>query len=89
MVVAVKTTIDIPEPLYRKVKMQAVQHGVSLRELVLGALEKNLRPVPTRPEGTCHFEVDALGLPRLQRSVSDGTVVTEEFLGDLRDREGV
>jgi len=36
----VKTTIDIPEPLYRQVKLQAIHRGVSLRELVLGALEK-------------------------------------------------
>ena len=84
-----KTTIDIPEPLYRRVKMQAVQRGVSLRELVLGALERHLLPVPLRPEGTRHFEIDPLGVPRLRRPAADATVVTEEFLGQLREQEGV
>lgn len=84
-----KTTIDIPEPLYRKVKMQAVQRGISLRELVLGALETNLRPTPSRPTGASHFTIDPLGVPRLRRPAADGTVVTEEFLGQLREQEGV
>jgi len=85
----VKTTIDIPEPLYRQVKLQAIHRGISLRALVLGALETNLQPVPPRPAGKRHFEVDPLGVPRLRRAAADRTVVTEEFLDQLREREGV
>lgn len=84
-----KTTIDIPEPLYRKVKMQAVRRGISLRELVLGALERGLQPAPVRAPTAGHFEVDPLGLPRLRRPAADPTVVTEEFLDQLREQEGV
>ena len=57
--------------------------------LVLGALETNLQPVPQRPAGTHHFEIDPLGLPRLCRPAADRTLVTEEFLDQLREREGV
>lgn len=32
---AVRTTIDIPEPLYRQLKQQAASRGCSVRELVL------------------------------------------------------
>jgi len=85
----VKTTIDIPEPLYRKVKMQAVHRGISLRELVLGALEKNLRPAQLRPAGARHFEIDALGVPCLRRPAADDTVVNDEFLAQLREQEAV
>ena len=84
-----KTTIDIPEPLYRQVKLQAIHRGVSLRELVIGALEKGLLPTPTRPAGTRHFEIDPSGVPLLRRAAEDCTVVTEEFLGQLREQEGV
>ena len=69
--------------------MQAVHRGISLRELVLGALENNLRPAPSWPVGVSHFEIDPLGVPRLRRPVADVTVVTEEFLGQLREQEGV
>ena len=32
---SVRTTVDIPAPLYRKLKQQAVAGGCSVRELVL------------------------------------------------------
>ena len=37
-----KTTIDIPEPLYKRVKIRAVERGQSLRDLVLTSLEREL-----------------------------------------------
>lgn len=37
-----KTTIEIPEPLYKRAKIRAVERGESLRQLVLGALEHEL-----------------------------------------------
>ena len=32
---AVRTTVDIPTPLYRKLKAQAAEQGRSVRELIL------------------------------------------------------
>lgn len=42
-----KTTIDIPEPLYRKAKIRALEQGTSLKALVLRALEQALTSAGT------------------------------------------
>jgi hypothetical protein len=42
---SVRTTVDIPEPLYRKLKQQANSTGRSIRELLLAGVESVvLRP---------------------------------------------
>ena len=38
-----KTTIDFPDALYRKVKIRAVERGQSLKDLVVAAVERSLR----------------------------------------------
>ena len=49
---SVRTTVDIPEPLYRKLKAQAAARGRSVRELVLAGVRSVLlegqRPRPKR-----------------------------------------
>jgi hypothetical protein len=49
---SVRTTVDIPEPLYRKLKQQAAARGHSIRELVLAGVRSVLlegqRPRPKR-----------------------------------------
>ena len=49
---SVRTTVDIPAPLYRKLKEQAAAKGSSVRELVLmgvkGVLLQEQRPRPRR-----------------------------------------
>jgi plasmid stability protein len=49
---SVRTTVDIPEPLYRKLKAQAAARGRSVRELVLAGVRSMLlegqRPRPRR-----------------------------------------
>jgi plasmid stability protein len=49
---SVRTTVDIPEPLYRKLKAQAAANGRSVRELVLAGIRTVLlqgqRPHPRR-----------------------------------------
>ncbi len=87
-----KTTIDIPEPLYRKAKVKAAVQGVTLREIVLAALEKDIDPAARfagRAEDEPHFDIDELGLPRLRRAKDDPAVVTEAFLNQLREQEGI
>ena len=48
----VRTTVDIPAPLYRKLKEQAAARGHSVRELVLAGIRSVLlqgqRPRPKR-----------------------------------------
>ena len=38
-----KTTIDIPESLYKKTKIRAVEEGRTLKQIVLRALERELK----------------------------------------------
>ncbi|MEO8351487.1 MAG: hypothetical protein ABI680_07130 [Chthoniobacteraceae bacterium] len=37
-----KTTIDIPESLYKKAKIRAIERGATLKQLVLDSLEREL-----------------------------------------------
>jgi hypothetical protein len=87
----VKTTIDIPEPLYRRAKVKAAQQGVTLREVVLAALESDLGPrsLVKRQPSEPHSDIDEFGIPLLRRAKDDKTVVTEEFLNRLREQEGI
>ena len=39
----VKTTIDIPDPLYRQAKILAVEQSISLKDILLRGLERELR----------------------------------------------
>jgi len=45
--VLVKTTIEIPDPLFRRVKSRAAERGQSLREFVAEALQEKLSPNPS------------------------------------------
>lgn len=82
-----KTSIELPDSLHRRATARAAEQGVSLGEVVVAALEKGLDSA-RRPEEP-HFDIDELGLPRLRCVPGDTTVVTEEFLNQLREREGV
>lgn len=39
-----KTTIDIPEILYKKAKILAIERGQTLKQIVLTSLERELEP---------------------------------------------
>jgi hypothetical protein len=38
----VKTTIEIPEQLYKQAKIRAIERGTTLKEIVLSALRRDL-----------------------------------------------
>lgn len=38
-----RTTLDLPDPLFREVKIRAAEKGVSLKELLTSYVEKGLR----------------------------------------------
>jgi hypothetical protein len=37
-----KTTIEIPEPLYKQAKIRAIERGLTLKQIVLNSLEREL-----------------------------------------------
>jgi hypothetical protein len=89
-----KTTIEIPDTLYRRAKVRAAEDSITLKDLVVTALEHELRrskegPLPCAGEASAHYAIDSCGWPVLKRDPKDATVVTEELVGKLREEEGV
>lgn len=87
-----KTTVDIPDALYRRAKIRAAEEGTTLRALLLSSLAVSLdRSAPPAETLPCRdrFEVDDRGWPVLRRAPGDATVITDELVNRLRAREGV
>jgi hypothetical protein len=84
----VKTTIDIPEALYRRAKVKAAQQGTTLKQLVLDALVRSLEPRPTPPRSEeAAFDLNEIGFPVFRRRGKG--VVTNELVNQLREQEGI
>ena len=86
-----KTTIDLPDALYRKAKIRAAERGTTLRALLTESLEAHLlerTPDPELPRRD-RFRTDERGWPILQRSAGDSGVITDDFINTLREEEGV
>ena len=43
---AIRTTVDIPDPVYRRLKTRAAREGSSVKELVLRGVERELEQTP-------------------------------------------
>jgi len=92
-----KTTIDLPDVLYRRLKIRAAESGVTIRELVVHGIERELAGEAQEPisvlnqedEQERHSYVDEKGWPVLRRPAGQQTVVSNEFLNRLREEEGV
>jgi hypothetical protein len=63
-----RTTLDLPDSLYRRLKVQAAQEGKTLREVVIGYLEEGLNrrspgkgpgPLPVIPGAGRHIKARA------------------------------
>ena len=60
----VRTTIELPDGLYRALKARAALNGVTLREVVRSLIELGLRsPVATRPETVARREPPPVIIP--------------------------
>ncbi|MBI3247535.1 MAG: hypothetical protein HYZ50_13615 [Deltaproteobacteria bacterium] len=85
-----RTTIDIPEPLYRKAKLRAVERRTSLKALVLKALEQELLPESPAPPEVPYFARRKL-LPEFKKLMESGALRggrdSTEMISEDRDRE--
>ena len=52
---SVRTTVDIPVPLYRKLKQQAAAQGRSVRELILAGVRTSLLEAKRPAAGRVRF----------------------------------
>lgn len=90
-----KTTIDIPEALYRRAKIRAIERGSSLRDLVLAALRRELgvsEYATEEKQPLVHpeiYELDENGFAVLRRAEDDDRIVTNAWVNDMRESMGI
>ena len=73
---SVRTTVDIPAPLYRRLKQQAAAQGRSVRQLVVAGVENVLRE-SKRPRRR------RLRLPVIVSKGPKVNVTNEQIYGDI------
>lgn len=61
----IRTTVDIPAPLYRKLKAQAAANGRSVRELVLAGVQSVLLQARRPRRKRVHFPLIASSGPKV------------------------
>ena len=87
-----KITIDLPDALYRRAKVHAAERDTTLRALLVDSLQMQLldhaAPGPELPQRN-RIRTDDRGWPILQRSAGDTRVITDDFINQLRQAEGV
>ena len=69
-----KTTIDIPEPLYKRAKILAVERGQTLREIVVASLQRELDSPPVAAEPPTSYWAKRRLLPEFQRLSESGAL---------------
>ncbi len=68
----VKTTIDIPEALYKKVKIRAIERGQTLKQIVLSSLERELEAPHTVPQPPTSYWANRKLRPEFARLQAEG-----------------
>ena len=67
-----KTTIDIPEPLFKRAKIRAVERGQTLKELVLVSLHRELDGPDVVAEPSASYWANRKLLPEYENAVKAG-----------------
>lgn len=83
-----RTTLDLPDDLLIEAKATAARRRITLRELFTRALERDLRP-SSAPRADDHFLIDEDGWPVLKRDPDSTVVVTNAFVRELMEKEGI
>jgi len=82
--VHMKTTVDLPEVLYRKAKIEAVERGSSLRDLMVGALQRELA-VPCVAEPQVPYFARRQPLPAFEALAKSGALRPASSDRDVTD----
>ena len=67
-----KTTIDIPEDLYKKAKIRAIERGVTLKQIVLTSLSKELEETSRVAEAPVSYWANRQLLPEYEAAMKEG-----------------
>jgi hypothetical protein len=73
-----RTTVDIPDEIYRDLKIKAAQEGTPVRQIVLRGIQREL-------EGTVEKPVRKLQLPLIRSSRNDKLVIDSEKIYEIID----
>ena len=87
-----KITVDLPDALYRRAEIRATERGTTLRALLVESLRVHLLAHAAAGPELPHrdrFRTDERGWPILQRPAGDTRVITDDFINQLREEEGV
>jgi hypothetical protein len=77
-----KTTIDIPDELYKKAKIRAIEQGLTLKQVVLTALKRELGVSPFLQEPTALYWANRKLLPEFEAAQKAGA-----YRPNLGDRD--
>lgn len=80
-----KTTIDIPDPLYKKAKIRAVETGQTLKQIVLTSLTKELEPITAAPKPGESFMERRKLLPAFAKLQAEGAFAPRPGDRDITD----
>jgi hypothetical protein len=73
-----RTTIDIPDELYREIRIEAARRGTTVRQIVLNGIERELRPTAGSENPRKKFEIPVIPSSR------PGTLrLTNEQIDDI------
>ena len=82
---SMKTTIEIPENLYKRTKIRAVERGLSLKQIVLNSLERELQDSPVKQEPVTSYWANRKLLPEFAASQKAGAYRPQASDRDITD----
>ncbi len=88
-----KTTIDIPDDLYKRAKIRAIERGETFKQLVLGALERGLAAakepqaarIQEKPDADVPYFARRKLLPEFARLEAEGAFTPKPGDRDITD----
>lgn len=82
-----KTTIDIPEPLYKRIKITAVERGQTMRELVLASLERDVNSPARVAEPSASYWTSRKLVPGFEQVAKDAAFASGTDSTDMISEE--
>ena len=80
-----KTTIEIPEDLYKRTKIRAIERGLSLKQIVLNSLERELQDSPVKQEPITLYWANRKLLPEFAAAQKAGAYSPQAGDRDITD----
>ena len=80
-----KTTIEIPEDLYKKTKIRAIECGLTLKQIVLNSLERELQNPPLIQQSATSYWANRKLLPEFSDAQKAGAYRPKPDDRDITD----